>query len=222
MEQLLQLDTNLLLAINGWHSVFFDNFMWNISEKLTWIPLYLVLIACLVKRYGKQSIWFLLAFGACVGLADFISSGIIKDLVMRPRPTREPALDGVLHLVNGYRSGKYGFVSSHAANTISICLLFSLIWRDWRATLPLTLFATLNCYSRMYLGVHYPGDILGGLIIGACVALGIYAILHKPSCVRTHIKKDESEVPSESEVPPYYHWSILIAFTVTVIACCFL
>ncbi len=216
MEQLLQFDTDLLLAINGWHSLFFDNFMWNISEKLTWIPLYIVLIACLVKRYGKQSIWFVLAFGACVGLADFISSGIIKELVMRPRPTREPDLEGVLHLVNGYRSGRYGFVSSHAANTVSICLLFSLIWRDWRATLSLSLFAALNCYSRMYLGVHYPGDILGGLMVGTLVALGIYAILQKTPYIQKRIKKDEREVSS------VYSWSILFAFVGTLVACCFL
>ncbi len=216
MEQLLQLDTQLLLAINGWHSLFFDNFMWNISEKLTWIPLYIVLIACLIKRYGKQSLWVLIAFGACVGLADFIASGIIKELVMRPRPTREPALEGILHLVNGYRSGRYGFVSSHAANTVSICLLFSLLWRDWRAVLPLSLFAACNCYSRMYLGVHYPGDILGGLMVGTCVALSIYAILQKTAYIQKRIKKDEHPVPS------FYLWSILFTFIGTLLACSFL
>ncbi len=199
MEQLLQLDTQLLLVINGCHNLFFDNWMWNISEKLTWFPLYITLVVCLVHRFGKKSIFLLLAFGACVGLADFISSGIIKDWVMRPRPTREPALEGVLHLVNDYRSGKYGFVSSHAANSVSLCLLFSLIWRDLRATLPLALYALLNCYSRMYLGVHYPGDILGGVIVGTIVALGVYGILRKTKLL---IK----ELPAEKQA---YHWSIM-------------
>ncbi len=205
MEQLLQLDTQLLLAINSCHSAFFDNWMWNISEKLTWLPLYVTLVVCLVHRFGKKSIFILLAFGACVGLADFISSGIIKDLVMRPRPTREPALEGVLHLVNDYRSGRFGFVSSHAANSMSVCLLFSLIWRDWRATLPLILYAVLNCYSRMYLGVHYPGDILGGIIVGTIITLLIYLILYKTKVVA-------KKMPAEKQA---YHWSI---FVVTILS----
>ncbi len=213
MEQLLQFDTNLLLVINSWHNAFCDNFFWHISDKRTWIPLYIVLVACLIKRYGKQSIWFLLAFGACVGLADFIASGILKETVMRLRPTHEPTLEGILHVVNNYRSGLYGFVSSHAANTIGICLLFSLIWHDWRATLPLTFFTILNCYSRMYLGVHYPGDILGGLIVGTLVAIGLYTLMHKPACIRMYLKKDEHNVS------PYYHWSILLTFVATIVAC---
>jgi undecaprenyl-diphosphatase len=106
-----------------------------------------------------------------VGAADFISSGILKDLIARPRPTRVPELEGVLHLVNGYRSGQYGFVSSHAANTMACALLFSLIWRKKITTVGMMLWVAANCYSRMYLGVHYPTDILGGLIVGSLVAV---------------------------------------------------
>ena len=112
-----------------------------------------------------------------VGVADFIASGILKDLVARPRPTRVPELEGVLHLVNGYKSGRYGFVSSHAANTMACALLFSLIWRNKIATYGLMLWVAANCYSRMYLGVHYPTDILGGLMVGALVAVVVYAML---------------------------------------------
>jgi undecaprenyl-diphosphatase len=109
-----------------------------------------------------------------VGAADFIASGILKELVARPRPTRVAELEGVLHLVNGYRSGQYGFVSSHAANTMVVALLFSLIWRNKIATVGLMLWVAANCYSRMYLGVHYPTDILGGLIVGVLVAAVAY------------------------------------------------
>ncbi len=211
MEELLQFDTDLLVAINGWHNAFFDTFMWNVSERLTWLPLYIVLVACLIRRFGKRSIWLLLAFGACVGLADFISSGIIKECVMRLRPTREPALEGILHIVNDYRGGKYGFVSSHAANTIGICWLFSLIWRDWRATLSLSLFAALNCYSRMYLGVHYPGDILGGLIVGTMVALMLYYLLRKTDLLA-------KERPTVGQA---WNWGIVGVTLLSLIAFCF-
>ena len=190
LEQLLHMDTEILLAINGWHAPWADTLMWIVSAKTTWIPLYLLLIGLLVWRYRQPAptpIKWLQKVPACVvmivvialavGAADFIASGILKDWVARPRPSRVPELEGMLHLVNGYKSGKYGFVSSHAANTMAVALLFSLIWRNKIATVGLMLWVAANCYSRMYLGVHYPTDILGGLIVGSLVAVGGYWLL---------------------------------------------
>ena len=190
LKQLIHIDTEILLAINGWHAPWADTLMWIISAKTTWIPLYVLLIALLVWRYRQPvptTVKWLQKVPACVvmiltivvavGLADFIASGILKDWVARPRPSRVPELEGVLHLVNGYKSGRYGFVSSHAANTMACGLLFSLIWRKKITTISLMLWVAANSYSRMYLGVHYPLDILGGLIVGALVASGAYALL---------------------------------------------
>ena len=190
LEQLLHIDTEILLAINGWHAPWADTLMWIVSAKTTWIPLYLLLIGLLVWRYRQPAptpIKWLQKVPACVvmivvialavGAADFIASGILKDWVARPRPSRVPELEGMLHLVNGYKSGQYGFVSSHAANTMAVALLFSLIWRNKIATVGLMLWVAANCYSRMYLGVHYPTDILGGLIVGSLVAVGGYWLL---------------------------------------------
>ena len=184
LEQLIHIDTEILLAINGWHAPWADTLMWIISAKTTWIPLYLLLIGLLVWRYRQPAstpikwlqkvpacVMMIVVIGLAVGAADFIASGILKDLVARPRPTRVPELEGVLHLVNDYRSGQYGFVSSHAANTMAVALLFSLIWSNKIATFGLMLWVAANCYSRMYLGVHYPTDILGGLIVGSLVAV---------------------------------------------------
>ena len=196
LEQLLHIDTEILLAINGWHAPWADRLMWIVSAKATWIPLYLLLIGLLVWRYRKPAMtsvkWLqrvpacvvmIVVIGLAVGAADFIASGILKELVARPRPTRVPELEGVLHLVNGYKSGRYGFVSSHAANTMAVALLFSLIWRNKIATCGLMLWVAANCYSRMYLGVHYPGDILGGLIVGSLVAMGAYWALRRAGLV---------------------------------------
>ena len=190
IDKLIHIDTEILLAINGWHAPWADTLMWIISAKATWIPLYLLLIGLLVWRYRKPAMtsvkWLqrvpacmvmIVVIGLAVGAADFIASGILKELVARPRPTRGPELEGVLHLVNGYKSGRYGFVSSHAANTMAVALLFSLIWRNKIATVGLMLWVAANCYSRMYLGVHYPTDILGGLMVGALVAVVVYAML---------------------------------------------
>ena len=191
LERLLQIDTDLLLAINAWYSPWADTLMWIISAKTTWIPLYLLLIGLLVYRYRQPSpnpryswiktiptcVIMIVVIALAVGMADFIASGILKPLVARPRPTRVPDLEGVIHLVNGYRSGKYGFVSSHAANTMACALLFSLIWRKKITTFLLMLWVAANCYSRMYLGVHYPLDILGGLIVGMGTALLGFVVL---------------------------------------------
>ena len=190
LERLIHIDTEILLAINACHAPWADTLMWIISAKTTWIPLYLLLIVLLVYRYRQPApttvkwlqkvpacVVMILTIVAAVGLADFIASGILKDWVARPRPSRVPELEGVLHLVNGYKSGRYGFVSSHAANTMACGLLFSLIWRKKITTVSLMLWVAANCYSRMYLGVHYPLDILGGLIVGALVASGAYVLL---------------------------------------------
>lgn len=191
LEQLVHIDTAILLAINGWHAPWADTLMWIVSAKATWIPLYILLIGMLIWRYrgpATEARWkwlrgvpvclvMILVIGVVVGLADFIASGILKEWVARPRPTRMPELEGVLHLVNGYRSGQYGFVSSHAANTMACALLFSLIWRKKITTSLLMLWVAANCYSRMYLGVHYPLDILGGLMVGALTALLGFALL---------------------------------------------
>lgn len=201
LEQVLHIDTEILLAINGWYAPWADQLMWIISAKATWIPLYLLLIGLLVWRYRQPAptpikwlqkvpacVVMIVVIGLAVGAADFIASGILKDWVARPRPSRVPELEGVLHLVNGYKSGQYGFVSSHAANTMAVALLFSLIWRNKIATVGLMLWVAANCYSRMYLGVHYPTDILGGLIVGSLVAvvgywlLDRYRLVVKESC----------------------------------------
>lgn len=192
IDKLIHIDTEILLAINGWHAPWADTLMWIISAKATWIPLYLLLIGLLAWRYRKPAptavkwlqrvpacVVMIVVIALAVGTADFIASGILKDLVARPRPTRVPELEGVLHLVNGYRSGQYGFVSSHAANTMACGLLFSLIWRNKIATCGLMLWVAANCYSRMYLGVHYPTDILGGLIVGSLVAVVAYWLLDR-------------------------------------------
>ena len=190
LKQLIHIDTEILLAINGWHAPWADTLMWIISAKATWIPLYVLLIGLLIWRYRQPvptAVKWLQRVPACVvmivvialavGAADFIASGILKEWVARPRPTRVPELEGVLHLVNGYKSGRYGFVSSHAANTMACGLLFSLIWRKKITTCGLMLWVAANCYSRMYLGVHYPLDILGGLTVGALVAVVAFALL---------------------------------------------
>lgn len=181
LEKLIEIDQSWLLAINGAHCAWLDQVMWYISQAWVWIPLYAVLIGLLIWKFGwKRGLVYTVALVVAVGLSDYVSSGLIKHWVCRPRPTHEPSLEGLVHIVNGYVGGQYGFVSSHAANTMSLAVLFSLIWNKINHQgLWLMLYVVVNCYSRMYLGVHYPGDILGGLLVGVLIALAVYAALNQ-------------------------------------------
>ena len=171
----MNIDADILLWINGHYEGWLDEVMWTASAAKTWIWLYVVLVILLIRKFRnwKTVLLILVGFGIAVGLSDYLCSGVIKPLVCRLRPTHEPALDP-LHLVRGYVGGKYGFCSSHAANTMAVALLFSMLYKDARATVSLMAWVALNCYSRMYLGVHYPSDIIVGLLVGALLAACCY------------------------------------------------
>lgn len=184
MNDLIHIDQTWLLAINNCHATWADTLFWWVSDRFIWLPLYAVLVGLIFWRFGwKKALWILFGFAVAVGLSDWVSSGLIKPWVARLRPTHEPALEGLVHIVKGYTGGLYGFVSSHAANTMACALLFSLIWRKKIATCLMMTWVALNCYSRMYLGVHYPGDIMGGLLVGALWALVVYAGLFRLNVV---------------------------------------
>ncbi len=174
----MNIDADILIWINGHHEAWLDEVMWRVSQTKVWIPVYVLLVGLIVKKFRnwKAVLLILAGFGIAVGLSDFLCSGVLKPWVCRLRPTHEPALDP-LHLVYGYTGGRYGFCSSHAANTMAVGLLFSLLYKDTRATVSLMAWVALIGYSRMYLGVHYPTDIMAGLLVGALWSVLIFAAL---------------------------------------------
>jgi len=178
IEIIKDLDTQLFLAINGLHSSYFDNFMWVVSAKLTWIPLYLSVLYLLIRTFKKDSIWIILSVILCIVISDQVASGLFKELVKRLRPSHVDNLKAVIHLVKGYDGGLYGFASSHAANSAGLAVITSLIFRNRLYTFSMLAWALLVSYSRIYLGVHYPGDILGGMAIGVMAALFCFFILN--------------------------------------------
>jgi len=192
LQAIKNLDIELLLFINSHHSDFFDQFMFLFSNRFVWIAFYFSVIITIFVRYKKSAIWLILLLVACIVLADQISSSVIKDLVQRLRPTKEADLAPFLHIVNNYSGGLYGFVSSHAANTFGFALLSSLIFQNKLYSWSVFIWAGITSYSRIYLGVHYPSDILGGIIVGLSVASVLMLIIkkYKPLLLTENNKTD--------------------------------
>lgn len=166
IEYLNDIDADALLAVNGLHNVFQDAFWWMVTAKWSSALLLLVLLWILLRQNWRHALLVLVMLALAVLVADQVSSGLIKHLVERLRPTHDPSLESMVHVINGYRGGMYGFVSSHAANFFAAATLLSFIMRHRWVTLSLFTWALLQCYSRVYLGVHYPGDIMGGIVVG--------------------------------------------------------
>lgn len=171
METLAQLDQDLFIYLNGQHNPFWDAVMIFVSNKYVWIPFYLGLIIYIIWRYRRQSIAMLLLAVAAVGAADYIASGIFKPYFARLRPCHDADLAQVVNIVEGC-GGKFGFLSSHASTGFALAIFFCLIlsgkYKYFKAVL--ILWAFVVSYSRIYLGVHYPGDLLGGALVGALCA----------------------------------------------------
>lgn len=174
---LLEFDKVITLAINSCHSPFYDNFFYIYTQTWTWIPAILLLLVWMWRKWGVRSLYVVAGIALCILLSDQISSSLLKPLVARLRPTYNPEIADLIHTVNGYRGGRYGFVSSHAANAATFVTFTALVFRNRLYTILLSLWAFFTAYSRVYLGVHYVGDVLCGALIGVLVGMGVYFAL---------------------------------------------
>ncbi len=176
LQHLIDLDTALLLEVNSHHSAFFDVFMPLYSGKWVWMPFYISLAFVIARNYSwKATILALLTAAVIIVFSDQVSAHWIRPEIERLRPSNlENPISETIHIVNGYRGGSYSFPSAHAANSWALVTYIILLFRRRWLSLLMVIWAVLMCYSRMYLGVHYMGDLLAGMAIGAIGALILY------------------------------------------------
>lgn len=173
---LRNMDMPVMMFFNDSDSLFMDNLMCFLTNAMTWIPMYVMLLFCVI--HNNKSIR---QIGLIVGMAlllfaviDVSISSFIKPGFMRLRPGHDPVVGGIIHVVNNHRGGIFGFFSAHAANTIALTVFFSMLMRSVRLTVMMLVWSVINCITRMYLGMHYPSDIVCGLLFGSIVGIGVY------------------------------------------------
>jgi len=179
LNDLINIDVDLFLFLNGIHSPFFDVVFYWVTSKIFWLPLYVFLLYLVAKNYGWKTLIIGFFIGLVFTIGDRTSVMAFKDVFERLRPCHNPELTGLVHILNGKCGGQFGFVSSHATNSFALALFSGLLLRKhYKYIMPFMLFwAALVSYSRVYVGVHYPADILGGAILGSVVGIFVFWLL---------------------------------------------
>lgn len=206
MNFLVETDKSLMLALTFRRHTCLDMFWYHYSRLSTWLPLVAVLLATIWVRHdggNRQKIYLFVAIAMLVLVLDQTSSGLIKPLVERLRPSHDETINGSLQFVNGYRGGRYGFVSGHATNIVGITTWLWFMFRTRMARLLFLFFAATLCYSRVYLGVHFPGDIVCGALLGFLIARFSMVLLQKYNIMFTTGKEP---------------WPVLATYLLTVAA----
>ncbi len=220
LEQIISLDRQLLSLLNGSDSLFLDGLMWTASQTSTWILVILGLCYVVFRKYSfLQALLIVLSAVLVIVMADQFSSSFCKPFFHCFRPTHDPELGFIVDTVNGYRAGLYGFFSSHAANTFGTAFFFTLLLKNKKISFCLFGWAVLASYSRIYLGVHFPGDILVGILWGAFTGCFMYLICeHACRFVSKKYSSSSAETTSGADLNSHVNvFSIFFALTVVYI-----
>ena len=217
------MDDYFLLLINGCHNTWLNSFMWHVTGTLPWLLFFASLLWIVVKNNGtKSAVVIILCIALMILLTDQTCATLLKPYFARLRPTHEPSLAGQVQLVNGYMGGMYSFPSNHAANTFAVATFMSLLVCHWRMSAVCFAWALLSCFSRVYLGVHYPSDILCGAMLGALVGFSVGKLCvvatRKAQVSRPHWY---STLYTSTGYPVDDIYVVSVAFVVTLVAMVF-
>ncbi|MCQ2307909.1 MAG: phosphatase PAP2 family protein [Bacteroidales bacterium] len=180
MNIINNLDHELFLFFNGLHVGWLDPVMTFISSEMGWIPFYAILLYLVFRKSGWRGLLFVvIGVVILITCSDQLSSHVFKPVFHRLRPCHDPLIQDLVHLPNGHCGGQYGFISSHACNTFALASFIALIMNKFYKKIGLLMFiwAALVSYSRIYMGVHFPGDVLCGAAVGMILGFGIGHLL---------------------------------------------
>ncbi len=210
LQTMASWDADLFLAINGHHCKFMDYFMVLYSGKWEWIPLYASFLYVMMKNYSWQlTLKLIIAIVVLITLTDQIASGLLKPLVCRLRPSNlDSPIASMVHIVNGYRGGRFGFPSSHASNAWGITFFVIYLFRKRPVTYFMVAWSFMMCYSRIYIGVHYPADLFVGTVIGFIVATLVYKLFMR--YIATH--DEEKFMPKHTNSSVYVGAITIVVF----------
>ena len=179
MTTIQNIDTEFFLWLNSFHNPVFDGIMIWITAKNSWILLYVLIIGAIFYFFKKKGFAYFSALIIAVALSDQFSSSLLKPFFKRLRPCHVPELQNLIHLV-GNCGGQFGFCSSHAANSFALATLLNLFWgKQWKFLNVMYVWAFIVSYSRIYVGVHYPIDIIVGALVGIFFANFVYFLTQK-------------------------------------------
>ena len=178
MHELNELDHQLTLAITGSDSLFWDNVMYTVTDTFSWTMVIIALLIIIFKNNTwKEAVMVYVTIALLICVADRICSGLVKPMVERWRPTQDPQLMYLVDVVRGYRGGRFGFFSGHACNTMCVAMFLAWVFRSTKVTITLFFWSLTTTFTRLYLGVHYLGDVCVGFIVGAILGALFYWLM---------------------------------------------
>lgn len=196
LEEILKYERSTFFLLNGSNSSYLDSLMWLWSGKVVWLPLaFFIVIVLVYKQNWKESLFVLLAIALVVLCCDQFASHVCKPVFTRFRPTHHPDFMDQVKIVFGYRGGRYGFMSSHAANAFGFSVFMALLFRYRLFTWVILSWAVITSYSRIYLGVHFISDIVPGAVTGSLFGFLVYRLYLYARQYLLHIPKEQVGKP---------------------------